>query len=73
MKKSVFDRISLSSHSAFVDAELAIRAKIKGMVIREVPVFHKIRKDSGGSGGNFFKTILPTIIDMVNMKLNPTP
>lgn len=65
MKKTVIDRISLLSHSAFVDAELAIRMTRAGMTIIEVPIIHKTREDHGGSGGKFFKTIVPTIRDMV--------
>lgn len=71
MKKSVMSALRLQSRSAFVDAELAIRMQEKGFTIREVPVTHKIRADKGGSGGKFFKTILPTIIDMVKMKFSP--
>lgn len=72
MKKSVIDRITLSSHTAFVDAQLAILATSHGMTIREVPVIHKVRKDRGGSGGKFFKTILPTILDMLKMRYSLT-
>lgn len=69
MKKSVITALPLVSRSAFVDAELAIRMEQHGYTIREVPVTHKIRADKGGSGGKFFKTILPTMIDMVKMRL----
>lgn len=69
MKKSVITSLRLQSRSAFVDAELAIKMLRAGLTIREVPVTHKVRVDRGGSGGKFFKTILPTIIDMVKMRL----
>ena len=69
MKRDILSKIRLSSHTAFVDAELAIRMKHKGMTICEVPILHKIRQDRGGSGGKFVKTILPTIIDMARMKM----
>ncbi len=72
MKKSVITALPLVSRSAFVDAELAIRMQQHGYTMREVPVTHKVRIDKGGSGGKFFKTILPTIIDMVRMKISLT-
>lgn len=73
MKKTVIDSITLNSRTAFVDAQLAILATSQGMKIREVPIVHKVRKDTGGTGGKFFKTIFPTIIDMVKMKLYYSP
>lgn len=69
MKKNVITAVPLVSKSAFVDAELAIRMQQHGFTIQEVPITHKIRADKGGSGGKFFKTILPTMIDMVKMWL----
>jgi len=69
MKRQVIQSVKLFSDSAFVDAELAIRAKRKGFRIVEIPVIHKMRKDSGATGGNFRKTILPTINDMLVMAL----
>lgn len=68
MKKKVIQSVPLVSHSAFVDAELAIRMKTDGMTVIEVPITHKIRYDKGGSGGKIFKTILPTIVDMIKMR-----
>lgn len=65
MKRSSFLKISLTSDSAFVDAELAICMKKNAMKTVEIPILHKERKDKSGSGGKFFKTILPTIIDMI--------
>ncbi len=70
MKKRIIDSIELRTNSAFVDAELAIRANQQSFRILEIPVVHKSRLDNGGSGGKFFKTILPTIIDMVKMKIS---
>lgn len=70
MKKSVITALPLVSRSAFVDAELAIGMLKAGYSIQEVPVAHKIRTDKGGSGGKFFKTILPTIVDMLAFRLS---
>lgn len=68
MKRHTFKQITLISDSAFVDAELAIRMKKRGAHIVEVPITHKMREDHGGSGGKFFRTILPTVVEMVTMK-----
>lgn len=69
IKKSVIERTLLTTTSAFVDAELAIRMARAGLIIKEIPIIHKSRRDKGGSGGKFFKTILPTIVDMVKTSL----
>ena len=71
MKRQVIQSVKLVSDSAFVDAELAIRAKRKGFRIVETPVIHKMRKDGGATGGNIRKTILPTIYDMFRMMYQP--
>lgn len=71
MKRQVIQSVKLVSDSAFVDAELAIRAKRKGYRIVEIPVIHKMRADSGATGGNFRKTILPTIYDTITMVFRP--
>ena len=70
MKKSVISSVTLTSTSAFVDAELAIRAKRAGFRITEIPITHKERTQKGATGGNVLKTVIPTIIDMVRMALS---
>jgi glycosyltransferase involved in cell wall biosynthesis len=65
MKQTVIRTLLLTSNSAFVDAELAIRAKREGFRIVEVPVIHKKRQRKGATGGNFFRTILPAIVDAI--------
>jgi glycosyltransferase involved in cell wall biosynthesis len=70
MKKTVIQSVRLKSDSAFVDAELAIRARKKGFRIKEVPVVHKKRFESGATGGKFMKTILPTIIDIIRLQFS---
>ena len=68
VKKKLFDRIILHSRSAFVDAELAIRAKRLGFRTLEVPIAHRGR-DSTGAGGGKLRTILPTIWDMLKFRI----
>jgi glycosyltransferase involved in cell wall biosynthesis len=70
VKKSLIRSIPLVSSSAFVDAELAIKAKQQGYRIHERAITHKKRQSKGATGGKIFKTIIPTIIDMVRFKLS---
>jgi glycosyltransferase involved in cell wall biosynthesis len=67
MKKSLINSMTLTSGSAFVDAELAIRAKRSGYTVVEIPVTHKERAQKGATGGKIFSTILPTVVDMIRM------
>lgn len=64
MKTSVMKSVRLASSSAFVDAELIIRAKRKGFRIMEIPIAHRARAGVGASGGKL-STIVPTIVDMI--------
>jgi glycosyltransferase involved in cell wall biosynthesis len=64
MKQNVMDKIKLTSKSAFVDAEMIVRAKNLNLKIIEIPIDHQERADAGGGGGNP-KTIIPTIMEMV--------
>ncbi|HUD19819.1 MAG TPA: glycosyltransferase family 2 protein [Patescibacteria group bacterium] len=70
MKRSVVHSIPLNSDTAFVDAELAIRLQKKKLKIIEIPIHHKMRKDTGATGGKFIITIYPTIIDIIRMKFS---
>ncbi len=67
MKTSLLKEVKLASKSAFVDAELAIKAKHSGFKVLEVPIDH--RQDSTKGGGGSWRTILPTIVDMIRFKL----
>lgn len=65
MKSTMFKTIHLTSPSAFVDAELSIRAIRKGFKVIEVPIAHCSRCDEDNAGGGKMKTIIPTIADMI--------
>lgn len=67
MKRSMLQSLTLHSRSAFVDAELAVRACDAGHTIHEVSVVHKKRKQKGATGGSMLKTILPTIFEMLQL------
>ncbi len=70
MKTSVMKSVSLTSSSAFVDAQLAIMAKRAGLQVIEIPIAHHARTGSGASGGKL-STILLTIRDMIQFRLFP--
>ncbi len=63
MKTAILRDISLTASSAFVDAQLTVRAWQKGYRIREVPIDH--RPDVGPGGGGNLGTIIPTARDLV--------
>jgi len=66
MRRSVMQKVKLTSTSAFVDAELVLRARDSGFRISEATITHRSRTGGSGSGGGGrLKTILPTIRDMV--------
>lgn len=70
MKASVMKSVSLTTSSAFVDAELVIRSKGAGFRVMEIPIAHRARAGSGAGGGRL-TTILPTIRDMIVFLLKP--
>lgn len=64
MRRSMLQTLQLTSDSAYVDAELAIKAKEAGYHIREVPIGHRDRIGSSGGGGSLV-TIVSTITEML--------
>ncbi len=64
--RRVLEGMPLETTSAFVDAELCIRALRRGMTIRGVVIEHMPRQYGTGSGGKS-KIILETIRDMFRM------
>lgn len=65
MRTAILKDILLQTESAFVDAELAIKARRAGYRIVEVPIAHKKREGSTGGGGTL-RTILPVIRDAIS-------
>jgi len=69
IKKSIFKNINIKSRSAFVDAEILIRAHRKGFRISETKILHLPRKFGFGIGGKLY-TILPVIKDLIKFIFN---
>jgi glycosyltransferase involved in cell wall biosynthesis len=66
MRRSIMKTVILTSTSAFVDAELILRARSAGFRINEAPITHRSRVGGSGSGGGgSLKTILSAIKDMI--------
>lgn len=65
VKRSVIDKIHLTSTSPFLDAELLINLQRKGIKIKQVEVSHYNRRFGEASGGKP-KVILSTVKDMFN-------
>ncbi len=68
IRRNMMDTIKLESNSAFVDAELAIKAIKAGLRILEVPISHRASVKTGRGGGGKWWTIVPTIWEMVKYK-----
>jgi len=68
MRSGIMRRVKLTSSSAFVDAELAIRARRAGFRVIESQIAHRRREGSTGGGGSI-RIILPTIVDLIRFRL----
>lgn len=66
-KRKIVQTIELKSDTAFVDAELCIRAEKAGFRVVEVPIDHLPRLSQGASGGKL-SVIWDTFADLVKMK-----
>jgi glycosyltransferase involved in cell wall biosynthesis len=66
-RKDILNHIKLLSTTAFVDAELVIRADKAGFKIIEIPIEHLPRLSQGASGGKF-SVIWDTFSDLVKMR-----
>lgn len=66
--RKVINAINIQSSSAFIDAEMLIRAKKKGFSIAQFPVNH-YERESGVAGGSKLSVIADTIKDMIKFKL----
>ncbi|MDP1722098.1 MAG: glycosyltransferase family 2 protein [Candidatus Gottesmanbacteria bacterium] len=69
LRRSVLTSLHLSSSSAFVDAELVIRTKRLGFSVTEIPIAHRARSDNEVGGGNSWRTVVQTIVDMIRFFL----
>jgi len=67
-KRKVLENIEIKSKSAFIDAEMIIKAKRKGFKIMRKEVTHKPRIH-GIAGGSKLSVILPTIKEMMKLRL----
>lgn len=63
IRKKILENITLNSDSAFVDAELCLKAKRKGYRIGEAVIPH-FPDESKGGGGAKLQTVLPVIKDL---------
>lgn len=64
LKKNILDKITLDYESAFVDAELCLKAQRRGFQVGEVMIPHYSDRHRKG-GGASLKTVLPTIRDFL--------
>jgi len=66
-KRKILDKIKLHSQTAFVDAELCIKAQKAGFRVVEIPIEHLPRQTQGASGGKI-SVISETFADLINMR-----
>ncbi len=66
-KRRVLDAISIRGTSAFIDAEMLIRARRAGFTIVQFPVTH-FHRTEGVASGSKMSVILPTIRDMLKFR-----
>ncbi len=64
-RKKVIDAMEIESSSAFIDAEMLVKAKKLGFKIKEVPVQHYPRLHGQASGAKP-KVVINTFKDLVN-------
>jgi glycosyltransferase involved in cell wall biosynthesis len=66
-RREILSRIELVSSTAFVDAELVIKAGKAGYKVIEIPIEHLPRTSQGASGGKV-SVILETFKDLFGMR-----
>jgi len=67
-RRSILDKMRIVSSSAFIDAEMLVKAKRAGALIRQFPVHHFARL-AGIAGGSKLRVIIPTVVDMCKFRL----
>lgn len=66
-RRSILEKIDLKSVTAFVDAELCVRAVRAGFKVVEIPIDHLPRLSQGASGGKL-SVIAETFSDLFRMR-----
>ncbi|OGG51104.1 hypothetical protein A2763_02065 [Candidatus Kaiserbacteria bacterium RIFCSPHIGHO2_01_FULL_54_36] len=66
-KRKVLDAITIKGTSAFIDAEMLIRARRAGFRIAQFPVTH-FHRQAGLASGSKLSVVVPTIIDMLKFR-----
>jgi glycosyltransferase involved in cell wall biosynthesis len=66
-RRAILEEIKLLSNTAFVDAELCIRAEHAGFKVIEIPIEHLPRLSQGASGGKI-SVIWETFSDLFKMR-----
>ena len=66
-RRRVLESITIKSTSAFIDAEMLIRAYRAGFTIAQFPVTH-FRRTEGLASGSKLGVIVPTIVDMLKFR-----
>lgn len=66
-KRNVLDALNIQSNSAFIDAEMLIKAKRLGFKIKQFPVTHYPRV-SGSASGSSLNVIYTTIRDLFSFR-----
>ena len=66
IKKSLINKVKLTSNSPFIGAELAIKSKYRGYKVNEIGI-HTFPRTSGSGSSVSFKNILLTIKDMLKL------
>jgi glycosyltransferase involved in cell wall biosynthesis len=67
-KREVLNAIEIKSRSAFIDAEMLLRAYRKGFIIAQFPVTH-YERTSGNAIGSNPSVIWGTFVDMLKFRL----
>ena len=71
MKSEILEHVVIRGTSAFVDAELMVKATYRGYRIKEIPIEHQSRfAGTGRGGGGKLNVIFPTIWEMMLLIMN---
>jgi glycosyltransferase involved in cell wall biosynthesis len=62
-RREVIDNVRIDSESAFIDAEILVRARKKGYRIKQIPVIHYPRT-SGKASGNALKVVVKQLKEL---------